>query len=125
MTDPAVDAWLAALEHPQKALIEALRALVLGADPRVREGIKWNVGSFRVEEWFATFHVRGPKGPRPVMLVLHRGARGKGGAPPPADPSGLLSWLGPDRATVTIADLDELGRKEEALRALVRGWVAE
>lgn len=38
----AVDAFMAALVHPHKAEIEALRKLMLSVDPSVREGVKWN-----------------------------------------------------------------------------------
>ena len=44
------------LEHPHKPAIELLRRLVLGVDPSVREGIKWNAPSFRTGEYFATTH---------------------------------------------------------------------
>lgn len=33
----SVDAYLAALDHPRKREIEALRTIVLRADPRIRE----------------------------------------------------------------------------------------
>ena len=54
----AVDAYMAKLVHARKAEIETLRALFLAADPRVREEVKWNAPSFRVQEHFATMNVR-------------------------------------------------------------------
>jgi hypothetical protein len=103
--DPAVDAWLTGLNHPQAEVIAALRRLVLTADERVCEGIKWSAGSFRDRDWFATFRVVGPKGPIPPQLVLHRGAKPQPGAPRPEDPAGLLRWQGPDRAVLSFVDL--------------------
>lgn len=123
-TVPAVDAWLASLDHPQADVIAAVRELVLAADPAIGEGIKWNAGSFRTTDWFGTFLVRGPKGPRPVTLVLHLGARAKGRSAAVADPAGILTWIGGDRATVTFADLSDVGAKAPALTAVVRAWVA-
>ncbi len=123
--DPKVDAWLAALDHPQKDVIAEVRAAVLAADPRITEGIKWNAGSFRTTEWFATFNVLGPKGPKDVGLVLHRGARAVASGAPIADPAGLLTPLGPDRARVAFGDLSDVARKAEAFEALLRAWIAE
>lgn len=45
--EAAVAEFLRRLEHPLKAEIEALRRVLLAADPAVREGIKWNAPSFR------------------------------------------------------------------------------
>lgn len=123
--DPQVDAWLAALDHPQKDVIAAVRAVVLAADPRITEGIKWNAGSFRTTEWFATFNVLGPKGPKDVGLVLHRGARAVAAAAPVADPAGLLTPLGPDRARVRFADVADVERKAPTLAALLREWIGD
>lgn len=121
---PEGDAWLGALEHPQKDVLAAVRERVLAAAPSVAEGIKWNAISFRTTEWFATFNVRGPRGPKPILLVLHLGARRRAGAGELPDPAGLLTWLAPDRATITFTDLDDVARKGDALAALVRVWIA-
>jgi hypothetical protein len=40
-----------------------------------------------------------------------------------ADPRSLLAWLGPDRASVTFADLAEVDAKESAFAAVIRQWV--
>ena len=53
---PAADdvaAFLAALVHPRKAEILALRKVLLDADAGIAEGIKWNAPSFRTVEYFA------------------------------------------------------------------------
>lgn len=121
--DPKVDAWLAGLNHPQAEVIAAVRRLVLDADPRVAEGIKWNAGSFRDRDWFATFRVVGPKGPAPVQLVLHRGAKAQPDAPRPEDPAGLLRWQGPDRAVIPFVDLAAVEAHAAALQTLVRAWL--
>ncbi|MEY3211121.1 MAG: hypothetical protein RIT28_1602 [Pseudomonadota bacterium] len=122
-TDPLVDAWLTGLNHPQAEVIAAVRQLVLGADPRVSEGIKWNAGSFRHRDWFATFRVVGPKGPCAPQLVLHRGAKPQPDAPRPDDPAGLLRWQGPDRAMITFADLAAVEAQAGPLQRLVGAWL--
>lgn len=124
-TDPHVDAWLAALHHPQQDVIAAVRASILGVDPGVQEGIKWNAGSFRTSEWFATFNVSGPKGPKPIAVVLHRGAKAREAGINIPDPAQLLTVLGTDRAMVRFTDLQDFAAKAPAFEALLRAWIAK
>lgn len=119
----SVDAFLAALEHPQKPAILALRALILGAAPGITEHVKWNAPSFRTTEDFATFHLRAKVG---VQLVLHLGAKPRPDSPlrtALADPANLLTWKGPDRAVVTVASELAVQTQAAALQALVRQWI--
>jgi len=120
-----VDAFLAALEHPFKGEILAVRRIILDADPSISEGIKWNAPSFRTSEWFATFHLRAKGG---VQVILHLGAKKRPDANPRAsiaDPDGLLEWLADDRAAIRFSDVDEVNARGPALAALVREWVGE
>jgi hypothetical protein len=116
-----VEAFLASLEHPRKAEILALRRVILGADPRIAEGIKWNAPSFRTSEWFATFHLRAKAG---VQLILHLGAKKSDASPRQsiADPTALLEWLADDRATVKFRDMDDIDAKRSAFAELIREW---
>ncbi|PPJ41196.1 MULTISPECIES: DUF1801 domain-containing protein [unclassified Pseudoxanthomonas] len=118
-----VGAFLVALAHPQDATIQRLRATVRAADPRIAEDIKWNAPSFHVEgRHFATMQLRKADS---VLLVLHLGA-GKRALPKDAiaDPEGLLTWLGADRATLSFAGPDEVKRRESVLQGVLRQWVA-
>ena len=45
---PSVEAFLAALDHPRKQDILTVRQIILGADPRIQEAIKWNAPSFHI-----------------------------------------------------------------------------
>lgn len=117
-----VDAFIASLGHPREREIRALREIILGADPRIAEGIKWNAPSFRTSEWFATFHLRAKDG---VQLILHLGAKRRDGADVAiADPHSLLRWLGADRASVTFRDLDDIEAKRSAFADVIRQWIA-
>lgn len=123
----AVQTFLAALEHPLKAEILALRQLILTSDPSIREGIKWNVPSFRAEgrgsdDYFATFHLRGKTG---IQLILHTGAKARGttGRLPVADPQGLLTWLGDERASVLFPGMAEVEARALDFQALLRSWI--
>lgn len=121
--DPAVVAFLRDLEHPRKQEIEAVRQLILGVDPAIREGIKWKAPSFRTTEYFATFNLRTTDS---VRLILHLGAKVKDTATTGvkvADPAGLLEWLAKDRCLVTLSDGEDLQAKRAALEALLREWI--
>ncbi len=125
-TDPegkeAVDEFLRKLDHPLKPAVEALRRIILSADPGIREGIKWNSPSFRFGEYFATANLR-PEGP--VRVVFHRGAKAKDGGADMriADPSGLIEWHAEDRCSATFRDAREVESKEASLRDIVRQWI--
>ncbi len=38
---PSVEAFMAALGHPMKAEVQAVREIIQGVDPRIAEAIKW------------------------------------------------------------------------------------
>jgi hypothetical protein len=119
-----VEAFLRTLEHTHKAEILAVREIILGANAKIGEGIKWNAPSFRTVEWFATIHLREKNG---VSIILHRGAK-KREMPEAgmkiADPSAMLKWLGADRAMVTFRNGDDIASKRLAFEKLIRAWIA-
>lgn len=121
--DDAVGAYLRGLKHPLKKEIEAVRLIILGANPKIGEGVKWNAPSFRTEnEWFATFN---PRSKDSVQLVFHLGAKARADlkAFKIADPKGLLKWLSKDRALVTLGAGRDIPVNRKALEAIVRAWV--
>jgi hypothetical protein len=121
-TPADVDAFLAALAHPQDATVRRLRAAIRAADPRIGEDIKWNAPSFHVDgRHFATMQLRRADS---VLLVLHLGA-GKRALAKDAidDPQGLLTWLGADRATLSFAGPAEVGARTDALQAVLKQWM--
>ncbi|MFB9069222.1 DUF1801 domain-containing protein [Pseudofulvimonas gallinarii] len=121
-TTAAVEAFMARLEHPLKGAIERLRAVILGSDPSIAEGVKWNAPSFRTRDYFATLHLRG-KG---VGVVLHCGVKSK----PPAqrlavqDETRMLDWLALDRAMVRFADEMDVDNRRAPFQCVLRSWVA-
>ena len=122
-TAQAVDAFMATLVHPAKDVVVALRAAVLGSDPSISEGVKWNAPSFKTTQYFATTHLRAKAG---VGLVLHFGAKVRevaAGQGTIQDPDGLLTWLAKDRAMVTFKDAGELHARRPALQAILRQWI--
>ena len=63
--------------------------------------------------------------PDSVLLVLHLGA-GRRVLPAGAiaDSTGLLTWLGADRATLAFRCSGDVEVHETALQALLRQWMA-
>jgi len=120
----AVDDFMARLEHPLKAEIEAVRAIILGADPRIQESIKWNAPSFSITEHFATFKFRPLE---TVQVVFHTGAkvRPAGTAIEIDDPAGLLKWAAPDRCVATFSGMQDIKSRETELVAIVQQWIEQ
>lgn len=121
---PNVDAFLAALEHPQKEAIALVRGWILKCDPSIQEAVKWNAPSFRTSDFFATFHLRSKDA---VELVFHTGAKAKASAETGLgieDPTQLVRWLAKDRGLVRLGSYDEVIAKRAAFEALVRSWIA-
>lgn len=119
-----VHEFMAGLEHPLKAEIEAVRALILGADQRIQESIKWNAPSFYIEEHFATFKLRPME---TIQVVFHTGAKVKAKitAMEISDPSGLLKWAEKDRCVATFSDMNDIESKQTALITIVKQWIAQ
>lgn len=119
----SVETFLASLDHPHKREILALRKIILDADPRIAEGIKWNAPSFRTSEYFATFHLRARDG---VQVILHQGAKRRDNSTTGialADPDGLLEWLAKERASVRFRDLTDVETKRSAFARIIRQWI--
>ncbi len=119
----SVEAFLASLDHPFKPEILAIRQTILGADPCIAEGIKWNAPSFRTSEYFATLHLRAKAG---VQVILHLGAKARETAASGiaiADPETLLEWLAKDRASAKFRDLEDVTAKRSAFARVVRQWI--
>jgi len=118
-----VSEFLAGLDHPLKAEIETVRAIILGSDPGITELVKWNAPSFFFKDDFATFNLRPMDA---VQVIFHKGAKVRDNETTVADiadPSGLLRWLAKDRGVVTFTGMDDIRSKEAALADLVRQWI--
>lgn len=120
--NPEVEAFMGALDHPLKAEIEAVRALILGLGPDVGEGIKWKAPTFRTTDDFATVHLRSTDS---LQLILHLGAKVRPGFEKPAinDPAGLLKWLARDRCMATLGKAAAFEANREAFAAVLRQWL--
>jgi len=69
--NPAVDVFLAELDHPLKATVDRLRLAILNCDREITEHIKWNAPTFRFNDIDrVTFNLR----PREIH---HTGGRNR------------------------------------------------
>ncbi len=119
----AVAQFLQTLDHPLKAEVEQLRAIILSADPGITEQIKWKAPSFCYcgdDRVTMRLHPNGG-----VQLIFHRGAKVKDGTDFAFDdPSGLLQWVAKDRATMMFRTLAEIAAHKATLEDVVRRWMA-
>ena len=63
-----VNAWFKRYENPMKPEVERLRAIVLGADRRIEECIKWQAPTFTYRGNIASFF---PKSRQHASLMFH------------------------------------------------------
>jgi hypothetical protein len=121
----SVEAFLQTASGPVKEIVSAARQIILNADKRLTEQIKWNAPSYCVDgDDRITFHV-GKKGD--VMLIFHLGAKAKdrkGKEPLMQDATGLLEWATSDRAILRLPDAAYVKAIASKLSTIVRQWIA-
>ncbi|MBG6238734.1 hypothetical protein IWX78_001706 [Mycetocola sp. CAN_C7] len=124
MSRQDTDAYLSSSDQPLVGALAELCDLIRAVDPRIVESIKWNAPSFAISDHFATTGFA-PSGA--LRLVLHTGAVKR--AVPlvvEIEDAGLsLDWKGTDRAVVTFGSADEVGARDDALRSVLRQWIAQ
>jgi hypothetical protein len=110
-----VDAWFDRYDNPQKGLVQAVRDVILSADPRMTETIKWQAPTFMYKGNLASFY---PRSTKHVSLMFHTGAS-------LPDPTGLLEGEGDTSRVARFLDEDDLAAKADALRGLVAAWIEQ
>lgn len=112
---------LDALGHPRRAEIEALRRMIMRAEPALAETVKWNAPSY-VFAGEDRLTMRLQPGSR-MELVFHLGARKRHGGGDCARDFPLLKRLGPDRAMIGFRDMADIEAQAEALGETIRRWM--
>jgi len=110
--NPEVDAWFDRYENPMKEVVLRTRELMLDADERIGETIKWSTPTFIYRGNLASFQ---PRAKQFVSLLFHTGASIPGEHP-------LLEGGGDVARYVRLADLEAVERGRPALEAVVRAW---
>jgi hypothetical protein len=111
--NPEVDRWLDEADHPMDATMRRAREIILGADDRVTESIKWKTPTFAFEGNIASFN----PSKKLVSIMFHRGAEIPGDHP-------RLEGDGKLVRTMRFADPDELEAGRNDLESVVRAWCA-
>jgi hypothetical protein len=109
---PEVDAWFDRYENPMKEVVLRTRELILDADERIGETIKWSTPTFTYRGNLASFQ---PRAKQFVSLLFHAGASIPGEHP-------LLEGGGDVARYVRLADLEAVERERPAIEAVVRAW---
>lgn len=110
--NPDVDAWLERYDNPMKPLVERVREVMLGADDRIGEVIKWSTPTFVYRGNFASFQ---PRAKQFVSILYHEGASIPGSHP-------ILDGGGDHARYSRISDEAELEARGAELEAVVRAW---
>lgn len=114
MKNPDVDAWLHAYDNPMKPIVTEIRDLILDADPRITETIKWQAPTFVYKGNIASFF---PKAKKHASLMFHKGAEIPGVFP-------HLEGDGKEARSFKVTDMDDLSAKSAELQSIVRAWCA-
>jgi hypothetical protein len=109
--NPDVDRWLEAVSHPLDATMRRARDVILAADDRVTESIKWKTPTFAFKGNIASFNPSKNLG----SIMFHRGAEIPGVHP-------RLEGDGRLVRTMRFKDLDELEAGRADLEAVIRAW---
>ena len=113
-THPEVDAWFERYDNPMKPVVQRVREIVLAADPRIDETIKWQAPTFTYRGNLASFY---PKSKQHASLMFHLGAKIPGSHP-------RLEGTGDTSRVLKVGSLEEAEAARTDLEALVRDWCA-
>ena len=108
-----VDAFMEQLEHPFKAEFQRVREIILAADERMTEVIKWGGPTFMYKGNLATLT---PRTKKFVNLFFQTGAK-------IPDKSGLLEGDAKEVRVARFHSMDDVKSKAALLQAVVRAWI--
>jgi len=111
--NPGVDRWFDQADHPLDATMRRAREIILGADGRVTESIKWKTPTFAYKGNIASFN----PSKHLLSIMFHRGAEIPGEHP-------RLEGDGKLVRTMRFADLEQLEAGSADLEAVIRTWCA-
>ena len=109
-----VEGWLDDFDHPLKDAIARVREIILGADARVEECIKWKSPTFTFLGNIASIN---PKTKKKVSLMFHRGADIPGRHPRLTGGGGTVKYM-------YFADSKDVETQRAALEAVICAWCA-
>lgn len=107
-----VDTWFERYDNPMKEVVLRIREIILAADPRIEECIKWQAPTFTFQGNLASFF---PKSKQHASLMFHLGAHIPGDHP-------RLEGTGDTGRVMKIGSLAEANAARPELERLVRAW---
>jgi hypothetical protein len=108
--DPGVDGWFKG--KPAEAALRRVREIILKADPRMTEYLKYGTIQFGFEGDFANFVQHDKK---TVSVMFNRGARIPGRYP-------HMEGSGPSARFMRFADAKEADARASELGQIARAW---
>jgi hypothetical protein len=106
-----VDHWFVERQHPLTEAMQLARKLILEADLRVTESIKWKTPTFSYNGNIVSFN----PSKKFVSLMFHRGAEIEGDFP-------HLEGDGRLVRVMRLADVDEVNAARDEIQAVIRAW---
>lgn len=107
-----VDAWFERYDNPMRDAVQRTREILLGADPRLDEVIKWSTPTVTYKGNLVSIQ---PRAKQFVSLLFHTGASIPGEHP-------LLEGGGDTARYARLDDVDAVERAKPKLEAIVRAW---
>ena len=108
-----VDEFIAKLEHPLKAELEAVRTIIVNSNPKIEEDVKWGGPSFFYKEEFATFN---PRIKNYIALIVHKGELLH-------MKSDFLENATKGKVYAKFYSMDQVTANKELLEEMVNKWV--
>jgi uncharacterized protein YdhG (YjbR/CyaY superfamily) len=112
MKSREVETWLERYDNPMREVVMRVRDIILGADPRIGECIKWQAPTFTFEGNLASFY---PKSKQHASLMFHMGARIPGKHP-------RLEGSGNTSRVMKIGSVAEAEAARRDIEKIVRAW---
>ncbi|WP_316850750.1 DUF1801 domain-containing protein [Pedobacter agri] len=109
-----VDQYMNQLVHPYKTEIALLRSIIINANSKLEERIKWNAPSFFYQKDMAAFNLRA-KGYVQIIFIFYDGNMLH-------EPS-ILQGEWKDRREARFYSLDDIEGKKPALEQFINKWI--
>ena len=108
-----VDEFMSKLEHPLKAELEAVRSIIVNANPKIEEDVKWGGPSFFHKEDLATFN---PRIKNYVALIFHKGELLN-------IKSDFLENATKGKVYAKFYSMDQVTANKELIEKMVNAWI--
>jgi len=111
--DPKVEELIKKKKSPMTAEIQRVREIILEANDKIEECVKWSAPTFMYKGNIASFYMNTKSH---VSLMFHNGAS-------IPDKFGLLEGDGNVSRVAKFMDMKDVEKKKNALQAIINEWV--